>query len=156
MSEKISDATKTKLLHFNDFLNDVYGTEFRISDALNKMGFPTEKAAELKDLKLDDFFIHLEFALKCKLYGDTNSRRAYQIVCRRYGLFGLEKETLQSIGERFGISRERIRQLEQKAIRRMKSKYDPMSILITLAACNAVGIDAMDVLNPTGEWDDED
>lgn len=152
---RISEGAISNTKHLNDLLKDIYETEMRISDILSKMEFPPGKIQELKDARLDVFFGHLEFAFQCKLFGDSNSRRAYQIICRRYGLFGMEKETLQAVGERFSISRERVRQLEQKAIRRMRAKYDPMAILITLSACKAVGIDPLEILNANAD-DTED
>jgi RNA polymerase primary sigma factor len=38
----------------------------------------------------------------------------------RYGLTYGEEKTLDEIGEIFGVGRERIRQIEQKALRKMK------------------------------------
>lgn len=44
------------------------------------------------------------------------SERKREIIKLRYGLDGRESETLASIGERFGISRERVRQIEVEAL----------------------------------------
>ncbi|OGC05160.1 hypothetical protein A2276_04375 [candidate division WOR-1 bacterium RIFOXYA12_FULL_43_27] len=45
----------------------------------------------------------------------------YQIVIKlRYGLDGKGAQTLQQIGNVLGITRERVRQLENKALRRLK------------------------------------
>ena len=44
------------------------------------------------------------------------------ILRARFGLTTGEKETLQSIGERFGLSRQRIRQIEEKALSNMGIK----------------------------------
>jgi RNA polymerase primary sigma factor len=38
----------------------------------------------------------------------------------RYGLNGYEPMSLQQIGDRFNLSKERIRQIEKKAIRRLR------------------------------------
>lgn len=46
--------------------------------------------------------------------------RSKQIVEMRYGLNGNSKNTLQQIGDMFGVCRERIRQIEKKAIRKLK------------------------------------
>lgn len=48
-------------------------------------------------------------------------RRQQKILIRRYGLDGRPEETLQQIARRIGVSRERIRQLQSKAIRHLRS-----------------------------------
>jgi RNA polymerase primary sigma factor len=42
--------------------------------------------------------------------------RAFDIVVRRFGLRGLEPQTLKSLGEHHHLSRERVRQLQSKAL----------------------------------------
>jgi RNA polymerase primary sigma factor len=51
--------------------------------------------------------------------GELPDREA-QIIRLRFGLSGSEEYTLEEIGRRFGVSRERIRQLEARALRQMK------------------------------------
>ena len=46
--------------------------------------------------------------------------REQLIITERFGLFGTEVKTLAEIGKREGISRERIRQLESRAIRKLR------------------------------------
>ncbi len=41
--------------------------------------------------------------------------RERQVICERYGLGDQEERTLEQIGERFGVTRERIRQIQLKA-----------------------------------------
>lgn len=52
--------------------------------------------------------------------GELPDREA-QIIRLRFGLSGNEAYTLEEIGQRFGVSRERIRQLEARALRQMKT-----------------------------------
>ncbi len=47
------------------------------------------------------------------------SPRHAEVLCRRLGLGSLRSHTLQDIGEEFGVSRERVRQLESKALARL-------------------------------------
>jgi RNA polymerase primary sigma factor len=42
----------------------------------------------------------------------------------RYGLGDDEKQTLQAIGEVLGVSRERVRQLETKALRKLRCRKE--------------------------------
>lgn len=48
--------------------------------------------------------------------------REYEVLCMRYGI-GYDKEyTLEMIGKKIGVTRERIRQIEAKALRKLRSK----------------------------------
>jgi RNA polymerase primary sigma factor len=47
--------------------------------------------------------------------------REAQILRLRFGLNGNEEYTLEEIGQQFGVSRERIRQLEARALRQMRA-----------------------------------
>ena len=51
------------------------------------------------------------------------------VVRRRFGLGGLEQETFAQIGEALHLSRERIRQLERKALTMLRLKLDEIAIL---------------------------
>ncbi len=47
-----------------------------------------------------------------------------EIILRRFGIKGGGKETLESIGQKFGITRERVRQIEADAFQRMAEKKE--------------------------------
>ena len=51
---------------------------------------------------------------------DCLDSRSRQVIEMRYGINGNSRKTLQQIGDIFGVCRERIRQIERKAIRRLK------------------------------------
>ncbi len=50
------------------------------------------------------------------------SDREKDIVARRFGLFGCESESLEAIGIEYGITRERVRQLENIAIKKLRGR----------------------------------
>ncbi|MCQ2112947.1 MAG: sigma-70 family RNA polymerase sigma factor [Bacteroidaceae bacterium] len=50
---------------------------------------------------------------------DTLSFREKSIVCMFFGI-GTPEKTLEEIGEEFGLTRERVRQIKEKAIRRLR------------------------------------
>lgn len=60
--------------------------------------------------------------------------REKKIICHRFGFNGGERKTLEEIGKKLGVSRERIRQLENTALsklRRMLSqKEDPIGLRV--------------------------
>ena len=51
---------------------------------------------------------------------DSLEPRMRQVVARRFGLDGLPTQTLEEIGNALGITRERVRQLEGKALRELR------------------------------------
>ncbi len=72
-------------------------------------------------------------ALLRKLLAETKPKYR-SIIERRYGLDGRDVETLSEIGEDFGVSRERIRQLEAKELERLR-KPSVLAALQELLAC---------------------
>jgi RNA polymerase primary sigma factor len=48
------------------------------------------------------------------------SRRESQILVLRFGLDDGRQRTLEEVGRRFGVTRERIRQIESKALRKLR------------------------------------
>jgi hypothetical protein len=48
--------------------------------------------------------------------------REREVILRRFGLGGRKRETLQSIGNDLGITRERVRQIEEVALKKIKPK----------------------------------
>jgi len=61
-----------------------------------------------------------QFECITKRFISVLTDREQQIINMRYGLTDGQPKTLQQIGDLFGVSRERIRQLEGKALRRLK------------------------------------
>jgi hypothetical protein len=69
-----------------------------------------------------------------ELFSDVDER-TMNVISRRYGLLDGEAETLASIGESYNVTRERIRQIQSKAIKRFGRKisskrYEPTLLLI--------------------------
>ena len=51
------------------------------------------------------------------------------ILRRRYGLGDTQPETLREIGDRYALSRERIRQLQERAVSRMREQFAHLELL---------------------------
>ena len=85
--------------------------DFTLLDVLSKKG--TEDVE--KDL--------VENTLKQEFEKLLNvlDEREREIIKLRYGLEGQEPKTLEEVGEMLGISRERVRQLEQRALKKLKA-----------------------------------
>lgn len=57
---------------------------------------------------------------KLKEVLDTLDQREREILIYRYGLFNTNAETLDELGKRMNLSRERVRQIEMKALRKCR------------------------------------
>ena len=49
--------------------------------------------------------------------------REYEILCAYYGLNGNSNLTLEEIGEMYGLTRERVRQIKERALRRLRKSF---------------------------------
>lgn len=52
------------------------------------------------------------------------SPREVEVISAYYGLDGFKALTLEEIGERYGLTRERVRQIKERAIRRLRKSYN--------------------------------
>jgi RNA polymerase primary sigma factor len=59
---------------------------------------------------------------------DTLAPRAREVIIGRFGLFENEELTLEAIGGQFGVTRERIRQLEVKALKQLRHELAKSSL----------------------------
>ena len=50
--------------------------------------------------------------------------RHREVICRRFGLLGHEATTLRAISEEIGLTRERIRQIQVDALKRLRVLLD--------------------------------
>lgn len=85
--------------------------EVVMSDMIEDTHFtsPTENVAQI-DLK--------EQIMKVL---DSLEPREKEVIIRRYGLINDEPLTLEEVGDLLGLSRERIRQIEEKALRKLRN-----------------------------------
>jgi RNA polymerase sigma factor (sigma-70 family) len=54
--------------------------------------------------------------------------RERQVVVLRYGLTDSEPKTLEEIGRRLGLTRERVRQIELESLRRLSTLREMQSV----------------------------
>ena len=52
------------------------------------------------------------------------SEREKEVITAYYGLNEFKPLTLEEIGEAFGLTRERVRQIKERAIRRLRKSYN--------------------------------
>ncbi|MDR2400085.1 MAG: RNA polymerase sigma factor RpoD/SigA [Deferribacteraceae bacterium] len=65
---------------------------------------------------------------------DELDPREIDIINQRYGLCGREEKTLEELGKKFGISRERVRQIESRALEKLKKRAVQLKLQAYLAS----------------------
>jgi RNA polymerase primary sigma factor len=111
--DKISDAMRVSGKHVSmdaPFLN---GEESTLLDVLENIESPR---ADL-DLMSESLNMEIERSL------NTLSEREREIVKLFFGIGFTHGLTLEEIGAKFDLTRERVRQIKEKAIRRLKNKH---------------------------------
>jgi DNA-directed RNA polymerase sigma subunit (sigma70/sigma32) len=115
-------SLKLQVTGLNEFLTTIYNTETRLSLLLSNLGFDSQQIETLRRQHLEQVVTSFIAVVQERIISGSDGERLYKIISRRFSLDGEPPETLESLGEQFGVSRERIRQLEKKAIRRCRHK----------------------------------
>ena len=108
--DKISDTLRVSGRHVSVDAPSVEGEDNSLLDVLPNTDSPSAD----RGLVNESLNTEIERALS------TLSSREREIIKSFFGI-GCQEMTLEEIGERFGLTRERVRQIKEKAIRRLKS-----------------------------------
>lgn len=107
----------------------IYDSQFRRmtgtvceSEAWPDAGFPEAIRLDTGDTADDD---REHAAVKCHQFLSASllTDRDREILTLRYGLDGNEPHTLEQVSEKMGVSRERIRQLQDSALRKLARRF---------------------------------
>ena len=74
------------------------------------------------ELSTEDEFLKTALAEEIDNMLDTLNKREKNVIIMRFGLDGSAPKTLEECGVYYGITRERVRQIEAKALRKMRNK----------------------------------
>lgn len=132
------------IVSLNELLKDIFGEEYRISSILKSANFSQDQITYLQGGGLHNLMQNIDFALRVYLISYSNTSKNCDILYQRYGLFGHKKQTLEHIGEQYGVSRERIRQLQAKTLKLLNKKRFPKMVIV--AACQTLKIDVFETL----------
>ena len=61
--------------------------------------------------------------LLCSLK-DTLSQKEYQVICLRYGLFGIEQQTQKEVAAQLHISRSYVSRIEKNALQKLRELFE--------------------------------
>jgi hypothetical protein len=114
---------RAKVLGINRFLSDVYDKDLRLSQLLLRLGFEESQVNEIKRQHVPAVVDTYLDGIQSLICVSRARVRDHEIMVRRYGLDGNSVRTLRSLGEAYGISHERVRQLQRRAVRRCRSTY---------------------------------
>jgi Sigma-70, region 4 len=115
-------ALKTQVEGLNEFLTAVYGTQTRLSLLLADLGFNPQQVRRLHNEHLEHIVASFVKIIRDRMLAYVGGERMYLVLSRRFALDGNPPDTLQSLGFLLGVSRERVRQIEQKTLRRCQAK----------------------------------
>ncbi|MFF9456456.1 sigma-70 family RNA polymerase sigma factor [Streptomyces flaveolus] len=115
-----------RLTHRTDSLDRVIGDGATLADFVGETHtLPPVEAQVVGALYVDDVLALV----------DTFTEREARILVRRLGLDGDEPSTLDELGREFGVTRERIRQIEGKARPALRSRLREAGLIGIEAAC---------------------
>jgi len=77
----------------------------------------------LEEESVEDKHIHDSLIEEVNNFIDTLPEREKDIIKLRYGLYDGRPRTLREIGEKYGISKERVRQLENSIMNKLRKKF---------------------------------
>jgi RNA polymerase primary sigma factor len=138
-----------KVMRARRVLAQKLNREAEVEEVAKESGFPPERVRELLELVEDPVSLETPVGDGESLYGDliedtktdrpdattANHLRARElaealtrlnprmrhVLSRRFGLDGHPPQTLEEVGESLGITRERVRQLEARALRELRA-----------------------------------
>ncbi|MBX3271786.1 MAG: sigma-70 family RNA polymerase sigma factor [Sandaracinaceae bacterium] len=119
---KALDMPERRVTELMEAMRDTVSLDIPVgvdgSSTLGDLVVDPDQATPMQPL-VDD---SLETTLRTAL--ETLTEREREILRMRFGMDGEEEHTLTDVGDRFGLSRERIRQLQVQALRKLRLAQD--------------------------------
>jgi RNA polymerase sigma factor (sigma-70 family) len=138
--DRVHDFIKKEEPEFNASLDNVarimrdfmYLNSSSLNQAIDKdgegsdlMGMVSSDADSLDESDLSNEYAREE--LKVQIIRAL-TQKEFDVICYRFGIFGRPALTLEDVGKYFSLTRERIRQIEVKALRRLRFKLRSVGI----------------------------
>ena len=118
IAEKMGDRTEEDVKNILTYLQSPVSLETPIGeDGEDSLGDMVEDRSETTPEEAMDILVRREEVKE--LLGTLNDRER-QVIQLRYGLGDSRTHTLEEIGERLGVTRERVRQIEARAMEKLR------------------------------------
>ncbi len=118
IAEKLGDRTEEDVKNILTYLQNPVSLETPVGeDGEDSLGDMVEDKSEATPEEAMDVLVRKEEVQELL---SSLTERERQIVCLRYGLEDARPHTLEEIGEMLGVTRERVRQIEARAMEKMR------------------------------------
>lgn len=114
------NEARARALGVDEYLSAIYARPIGMKALLAGLGYSQAAIDRLYADHLAALVAQVVAGIEAQFEGDPDGMRLRFVMTRRYGMDGVAPASLQEIGDALDISRERVRQLAVKAIRRRK------------------------------------
>lgn len=117
---RLSDSTVKKVEHLLAVSRSVLSLDFLVPDGRGGMESLADQMVDPFPLDIVEAMAAEQLTVEVHAVLDTLTEREAGVVALRFGLADGEQKTLDAIGQIYGVTRERIRQIEAKTISLLK------------------------------------
>lgn len=122
ISEKLGDKTEEDVKNIMNYLQNPVSLETPVGDdGENSLGDMVEDRSEPTPEEAMNILVQQE---EVKELLEKLTDRERQVICLRYGLNDERTHTLEEIGEQLGVTRERVRQIEARAMEKLRKSAE--------------------------------
>ena len=118
--KRIKESAEIKIYFFEGYKRE------SANDELRNPAIIDEKVNVEEEVVEEVFYHQMLETIKKHL-----SEKEFIILIYRYGLFGKEKETLESVAKRIGSSKERVRQIEKEILTKLSRNRDVKKLYLS-------------------------
>ncbi|WP_243753222.1 sigma-70 family RNA polymerase sigma factor [Paenarthrobacter sp. MSM-2-10-13] len=113
---RLSDSTVEKVEHLLAVSRSVLSLDFLVPDGRGGMECLSNQLIDPYPLDVDEVVAAEQLTAEIHAVLDTLTEREAGVIALRFGLTDGEQKTLDAIGQNYGVTRERIRQIEAKTL----------------------------------------
>ena len=121
--QEIADAVGLDEEHVRDLINisrDLVSIDNPVKSSEKESALLSDYIVDNKNPRPEDIIIDSSLKAEINKLLETLTEKEAHIIEQRFGLNGLIPMSLKEIGDRYNLTKERIRQIEKKAIDRLK------------------------------------